>query len=79
LVEKECDDIAADSMVRTGSPDEDIVADAKEMPADMIVISTHGRTGFKHVLVGSVAEQVIRRAPWPVLVVREKENASIIE
>jgi universal stress protein A len=35
------------------------------------VISTHGRTGLRHVLVGSVAENVVRYAPCPVLVVRE--------
>jgi nucleotide-binding universal stress UspA family protein len=40
----------------------------------MIVLSTHGYTGLKHVLLGSVAEHVVRHAPCPVLVVREKEH-----
>jgi nucleotide-binding universal stress UspA family protein len=47
---------------------------AKTVNADVIVISTHGRTGLKHVLLGSVAEHVIRHAPCPVLVVREREH-----
>jgi universal stress protein A len=61
-------------VVRTGSASAEIVALARSMPADLIVISTHGRTGLKHVLLGSVAEDVVRRAPCPVLVVREREH-----
>ena len=48
-------------------------AAAKE-GADLIIISTHGRTGLKHVFLGSVAENVVRLAPCPVLVVREHEH-----
>ena len=48
-----------------------IVATAQEAKADLIVIGTHGRTGIKHFLLGSVAEQVLRRACCPVLTVRE--------
>ena len=61
-------------VVRTGSASAEIIALAKSMPADLIVISTHGRSGIKHVLLGSVAEDVVRRAPCPVLVVREREH-----
>ena len=39
---------------------------------DLAVIGTHGRTGLKHVLLGSVAERVVRHAPCPVLVVRTR-------
>jgi len=43
---------------------------AREIDADLIVISTHGYTGFKHVWLGSTAERVVRHAPCPVLIVR---------
>jgi hypothetical protein len=52
-----------------GSPVVDICAFAKEHHAELIIASTHGLTGLKHVLIGSVAEQVTRRAPCAVLVV----------
>jgi universal stress protein A len=41
-----------------------------ELPIDMIVLATHGRTGLAHLLIGSVAERVVRHAPCPVLTVR---------
>jgi len=66
--------VTVESEVRTGGPAAEIVAAAQESAADIIVISTHGHTGFKHVLLGSVAEHVIRGAPCPVLVVREREH-----
>jgi len=56
-----------------GQPAHEIAACAQETKADLIVISTHGRTGLRHVLVGSVAENVVRYAPCPVLVVRGQE------
>jgi nucleotide-binding universal stress UspA family protein len=66
--------VASDTVVCTGSPAVEIVTIAKKLPADMIIISTHGRGGLKHVLLGSVAERVVRHAPCPVLVVREHER-----
>jgi nucleotide-binding universal stress UspA family protein len=68
------DAVSVETQVRTGSPAAEIVAAAQESADDMIVISTHGHTGLKHVLLGSVAEHVIRGAPCPVLVVREREH-----
>jgi nucleotide-binding universal stress UspA family protein len=53
-----------------GQPVHEIIAVAQEAGADLILLSTHGRTGLKHVLLGSVAENVVRYAPCPVLVVR---------
>jgi universal stress protein A len=53
-----------------GEPTLEIVKAAKEWPADLIVIGSHGRSGFSRILLGSVAEAVIREAPCPVLVVR---------
>jgi universal stress protein A len=69
--------IAATTLVRSGSAGAEIIALAKSMPADLIVISTHGRSGLKHIFLGSVAEDVVRRAPCPVLVVREREHEFI--
>ncbi|MEN9575256.1 MAG: hypothetical protein RL514_3111 [Verrucomicrobiota bacterium] len=66
--------VVMDTLVRVGSPALEILAVAKSLPADLIVISTHGRTGLKHVFLGSVTEQVVQRAPCPVFVVRECEH-----
>jgi nucleotide-binding universal stress UspA family protein len=63
--------------VRTGVPDIDIVRVARELAVDLIVIATHGRTGFKHFALGSVAERVVREAPCPVLVTRATFPASV--
>ena len=56
--------------VASGDPAEAIVQVAREHAIDLIVMSTHGRTGLAHVLLGSVAEKVVRQAPCPVLVTR---------
>lgn len=56
--------------VRIGEPWAEIVAAARKEKADLIVIPTRGLTGLKHVLMGSVAERVVRHAHCPVLVVR---------
>jgi universal stress protein A len=63
--------------VKSGSAGHIIPQVAKSMAADLIVISTHGFSGLKHVLMGSVAERVVRYAPCPVLVVREHEHEFI--
>jgi universal stress protein A len=67
-------EVPADTLVQSGSPPAEIIAVAKRIPADLIVISTHGRTGLKHVFLGSVSEYVVRHAACPVLVVREREH-----
>ncbi|MCS6865583.1 MAG: universal stress protein [Gemmataceae bacterium] len=56
--------------VRIGSPAAEIIAAANDLKADLICIGTHGRTGLLRVLLGSVAEMVVRQAPCPVLTVR---------
>lgn len=57
-----------------GVPWHAIVRETREDPAyDLVVMGTHGRTGIKHVLLGSVAERVARHANCPVLLVRPKE------
>lgn len=70
-------EVAAEALSRVGSPGLEIISAARDLPADLIIIGTHGRTGLKHVLLGSVAEQVVQRAPCPVLVVREREHECI--
>jgi nucleotide-binding universal stress UspA family protein len=62
------------STVRTGLPAYEIVEAAKESDVDLIVIATHGYTGWKHFAIGSTAERVVRAAPCTVLVVREREH-----
>ena len=56
--------------IAAGHPAETIVRVAQDKSADLIVMGTHGRTGLQHVLLGSVAEKVVRLAPCPVLTVR---------
>ena len=70
-------EVSANALVHLGSPAREIVETARRLPADLIIISTHGRTGLRHVLLGSVAEHVVQRAPCPVLVVREHEHEII--
>lgn len=60
------------SELREGRPDESILAVA-DRSFDMIVMGTHGRVGLKHMLLGSVAERVVRHSPIPVLTVRATE------
>lgn len=68
--EKFGSDVRYESEVVLGSPFQRILAIARELPADLIVMGTHGRTGLEHVIVGSTAERVVRRSPVPVLTVR---------
>jgi len=55
--------------VREGQPFMEIMHYAKENTIDMIVMGTHGRSGLAHLIMGSVAENVVRRSPCPVLTV----------
>jgi nucleotide-binding universal stress UspA family protein len=56
-----------------GRPDDEIVLLATEENVDLIVMASHGRTGLSRLLMGSVAEGVMRRAPCPVLVVKHPD------
>jgi nucleotide-binding universal stress UspA family protein len=62
--------VRAERRFEEGDPDTTILNVAQEIRADMIVMGTHGRRGPKRVLMGSVAEQVVRGATCPVLTVR---------
>jgi nucleotide-binding universal stress UspA family protein len=57
-----------------GHPFVEIIKHAKEGDADMIIMGTHGRGAIAHMLLGSVAEKVVRTAPCPVLTVRHPEH-----
>jgi nucleotide-binding universal stress UspA family protein len=59
-----------------GSPVHEICHAAAELDADLIVMGTHGRTGLRHVILGSVAEKVVRRAPCAVLTVHPSGEAA---
>lgn len=66
--------IRTTSVIRVGKPFIEIVEISKSENADLIVISSHGRTGMDHVLFGSTADKVVRKAPCPVLTVRPHEH-----
>lgn len=61
-----------------GSPKEEIVRYAKQHAIDLIVLSTHGRTGLAHVIMGSVAENVVRTAHCPVLTMRPEGHQFVM-
>ena len=62
------------SLVEAAHQRRPLVTALRNDPAyDLAVVGTHGRTGLKHVLLGSVAEKVVRHAPCAVLVVRERD------
>ncbi|MCP5516013.1 MAG: universal stress protein [Verrucomicrobiales bacterium] len=63
--------LSTTGVLRSGRPYLEIAAAAEQERADLIVLTTHGYTGLKHVLLGSTAERVVRHAPCPVLVVRD--------
>jgi nucleotide-binding universal stress UspA family protein len=60
-----------ETIIKTGKPFVEINETAKEKDIDLIIIATHGHTGVEHLLFGSTAEKVVRKAPCPVLTLRE--------
>jgi nucleotide-binding universal stress UspA family protein len=64
-----------ETLFKTGMPHEEIVSAAEAIPADLIVLGTHGRSGAAHLLLGSVAERVARKAACPVLTVKPRSIA----
>ena len=65
--------------LRTGSPFVEIVRYARDERIDLIVLGTHGRGPIAHMLLGSVAERVVRKAPCPVLTVRRRTSSSCLD
>ena len=68
---------SVNSTVRIGHAPHEITKAAKDLDVDLIIIATHGYTSWRHLCIGSTAERVVRTAPCPVLVVREKEHEFI--
>lgn len=68
------EEVTVETRSLSGRPATEIARIAAEEDVDLIVLSTHGYTGLKHMFMGSTAEQVVRHAPCPVLVVRQKEH-----
>lgn len=64
------DGVTAQTFVRTGKAEDEIVKFATENSVDLIAMGTHGRTGLAHMLIGSVAERVVRASKVPVLTIR---------
>ena len=64
----------AETALRMGSAFVEVVRYAREQGIDLIVMGTHGRGAIAHMLLGSVAERVVRKAPCPVLTVRHKSH-----
>jgi len=67
------DGIDAAISIRSGVPVEEIRAYVGEHEVDVIVMGTHGRTGLRHAIVGSVAERIVRSSTVPVLTIRHPE------
>ena len=63
--------VSVKTIIKTGKPFIEIIETASELDVDLIIIATHGRTGVEHILFGSTAEKVVRKAPCPVLTLRE--------
>lgn len=68
--------LEVDEVIAHGDAAAEIVRLAAEREIDMIVISSHGRTGFGRIIFGSIAEEVVRHAPCPVLVVKSPEEST---
>ena len=67
-------DIKVELMQVKGDPFKEIVLFAQDNKMDIIVMGTHGRTGIQHIMMGSVAEKIVRYSPIPVLTVKNKKH-----
>ena len=72
MVSKE---LHARQIVKLGGAADEIIRISEERKADLIVIATHGQTGWRHMVFGSVAEKVVRLAPCPVLTIRAPQKS----
>ena len=75
FVEQQNDGAPIDVIVAVGNTATEIVRVAEELPADMIVIGTHGRSGFDRLMLGSVTERILRRVRCPVLTVPRRHGS----
>jgi nucleotide-binding universal stress UspA family protein len=62
--------VSAEGVVRTGKPHQEILKEAEERNADLIILATHGHTGVEQILFGSTAMRVVRLAKCPVMTIR---------
>jgi universal stress protein A len=74
IQENQLDRFSLHREVVEGTPFYEIIRFAKEKDIDLIIMGTHGHSGLAHVLLGSVTEKVVRKAPCPVLTVRHPEH-----
>jgi len=65
-------DVPLKKIVKTGVTFVEIIDYIKEEDIDLVVMGTHGRSGIEHILIGSVAEKVVRKSPCPVLTIRPR-------
>ena len=77
LPESERDALRTVLVTRSGDPVRQVTAYANQIEADLVVLGTHGRGPVAHMLMGSVAERVVRTAPCPVLTVRHPQHEFI--
>jgi len=71
--------VPAETVLRRGEPYREIIRAASEFQIDLIILSTHGRSGVARMVLGSTAEKVVRHAGCPVLVVRENEREFVAQ
>ena len=72
------DEMDVEAIVIQGIPFAEIISTAREKEIDMIVTGSHGRTGISHMMLGSVSEKVVRKAPCPVLTVRQTDHEFVM-
>jgi len=75
---EEAEGLDWETVIRQGEPFLEIIRFAREEDIDLIVIGTHGRSGFEHIIFGSTAEKVVRKAPCPVLSVRPEQREFVM-
>ena len=78
LTDEERTELRAETALLAGNPFLEIVRYAKAHNIDLIVMGTHGRGPIAHMLLGSVAEKVVRKSPCPVLTVREAQHEFVM-
>lgn len=74
IAKLEAESLSVVSEIRLGAAFVEIIDAARTHQVDLIILATHGWGAFKHVLLGSTAERVVRKAPCPVLTVRSPEH-----
>ena len=74
IIERQRSEVKCELMTRIGDPAHEILAMERQMAADLIVLATHGRKGVRRMLLGSVADAVLREATCPVLTVQRQES-----